>query len=563
MTPGTPGIAQTGNDACPALVRAALEAAGQACAGLNRDEACYGNDRVDAVFWEARDDLAFSAPSDRVPLLDLQSLATAPLDLANRLWGVAILNVRANVPETMPGQAVTFLLMGDAVLENAVSPEEAAPPVTPIAAVAAVPANLRSRPSTRANVVGSVPAGTELHLVGVNEAGDWYEVLQDNGGRAWVFADLIEVTDALVDLPITFGPNTPPRYGPMQAFYFTTGMGDPVCREAPDALVVQSPDGLPVALNVNGLDIRLGSTIILTTAQGNIAADIADSQDTVLVVSLIEGRLYVSLPGGPSIRLNAAGESLAVTLNADGLIDSSSTVIPLTDTEAVAAIIAQAYQNAIDGDLIADPGVPLEDLDVTFYEPPENLLPGMGEPSLEACGDTLCDLALGENAITCPVDCLELTCGNGICEADEDATSCPLDCTGAFCGNGICDVNESAFVCPIDCPIPTCGDTLCDLALGETAITCPVDCLGELCGDTFCDLALGETAITCPVDCLLPEPFCGNALCEDGEDAVNCAGDCGGPPASVCGNEIIEPGELCDDGNLIDNDGCSALCMPE
>jgi len=535
-----PAIAQDGDTACPAIVQAALEAAGQVCAGLNRDEACYGNDRVDAVFWEARDDLIFSAPSDRVPLLDLQSLATAPLDLDNALWGVAVLNVRANLPETMPGQAVTFLLMGDAVLENAVSPEEAAPPVTPIAAVAAVPANLRSRPSTRANVIGSVPAGTELQLVGVNEAGDWYEVLADDGGRAWVSALLLESNDSLADLPITYGPNTPPRYGPMQAFYFTTGMGAPACHEAPNALVVQSPNGVPVALNVNGLDIQFGSTIILTTAQGSIAADIADSQDAVLIVSLIEGRLYASLPDGPSIWLELEGQSLATTLNADGLIDTSSTVIPLADTEAIAGIIAQAYQNAIDGGLIADPGVPVEDLDVTFYEPPETLpLPSdAGEPGLETCGDTFCDLALGENAVTCPADCPELACGNDICEAGEDVAACPADCPELTCGNGICEAGEDLAACPADCTIPTCGDT-------------------------FCDLALGENTVTCPADCLLPEPFCGNALCEDGEDAVNCAGDCGSPPASVCGNEIVEPGELCDDGNLIDNDGCSALCMPE
>ena len=34
-------------------------------------------------------------------------------------------------------------------------------------------------------------------------------------------------------------------------------------------------------------------------------------------------------------------------------------------------------------------------------------------------------------------------------------------------------------------------------------------------------------------------------------------------PASVCGNGMQEPGEDCDDGNLIDGDGCSPTCMRE
>jgi cysteine-rich repeat protein len=31
-------------------------------------------------------------------------------------------------------------------------------------------------------------------------------------------------------------------------------------------------------------------------------------------------------------------------------------------------------------------------------------------------------------------------------------------------------------------------------------------------------------------------------------------------PEQVCGNRIVEPGEQCDDGNLVDNDGCDSQC---
>ncbi len=34
-------------------------------------------------------------------------------------------------------------------------------------------------------------------------------------------------------------------------------------------------------------------------------------------------------------------------------------------------------------------------------------------------------------------------------------------------------------------------------------------------------------------------------------------------PASLCGNGTVDEGEACDDGNLVANDGCSPLCVPD
>src|SRR5262245_41979152 len=39
---------------------------------------------------------------------------------------------------------------------------------------------------------------------------------------------------------------------------------------------------------------------------------------------------------------------------------------------------------------------------------------------------------------------------------------------------------------------------------------------------------------------------------------------CGsGDEFSVCGNGIVEPGEVCDDGNRIYGDGCGRFCVPD
>jgi len=100
-------------------------------------------------------------------------------------------------------------------------------------------------------------------------------------------------------------------------------------------------------------------------------------------------------------------------------------------------------------------------------------------------------------------------------------------------------------------------------------------------GDYVYDTAM----IVVPLSCFIKPPkpiLCGNGILDPGEicdpgnvtagipanDAA-CLGKCtslclcGSPPAPVCGNGIPEAGEECDDGNLIDGDGCSSTCKIE
>jgi len=48
---------------------------------------------------------------------------------------------------------------------------------------------------------------------------------------------------------------------------------------------------------------------------------------------------------------------------------------------------------------------------------------------------------------------------------------------------------------------------------------------------------------------------------DEGDDDHDCDG--GVPPAPVCGNGVLEDGEGCDDGNVVNHDGCSAVCQVE
>lgn len=307
---------------CPQIVQTALQSVENACQGMGRNETCYGHNRVDAVFWQARDDLVFSAPADRVPLIDVRQIATARMDLDAGQWGVAALQLHGpDLPRTLPGQAVMFLLMGESLLENDVSPDTAALPVEPVTALTTSMVNLYTTPTTLSNTLGAVPEGTRVQLVGQDESGAWFEVLLGSGGRAWINGEVTAFAARGGEtLPVTYGDNTPPRYGPMQAFYFTTSLGGPVCNEAPDALVIQNPDNLEVTFNVNNLTLSIGSTIGLTTAA------IPDGGgQRALVVVLYEGHLQTEVNGTP-VYLNQPGQAIAVSLNGEGRVDGTSSL---------------------------------------------------------------------------------------------------------------------------------------------------------------------------------------------------------------------------------------------
>lgn len=158
----------------------------------------------------------------------------------------------------------------------------------------------------------------------------------------------------------------------------------------------------------------------------------------------------------------------------------------------------------------------------------------------DSCGDALCSAAEGENAQTCPRDCLE---------GCTLKTDCYLEQWGQLCqGRWNC----FGGVCQEVCESTNCGDDVCWGLNGENEDSCFLDCLGgpceELidcmahrwydpdhqpcqghwqcnpadppgqlttgaceavcddgtgggCGDGTCDTLNGETPVSCLVDC--------------------------------------------------------------
>ncbi|MCD4781308.1 MAG: hypothetical protein K8S27_12280, partial [Candidatus Omnitrophica bacterium] len=184
------------------------------------------------------------------------------------------------------------------------------------------------------------------------------------------------------------------------------------------------------------------------------------------------------------------------------------------------------------------------------------------------CGDGICQA--DEGHVLCQTDCPSPTCGDGFCSAMdmEDGITCRPDCT-VTCGDGICQADEGHVLCQTDCPSPTCGDGFCSAMDMEDGITCRPDCT-VTCGDGICQADEGH--VLCQTDC--PSPTCGDGFCSamDMEDGITCRPDC----TVTCGNGLCEPDEghalcqmdcpspLCGDGYCSAIDGEDSItCQPD
>src|SRR5436309_1088127 len=95
---------------CPALVKEALAAAYKSCGDTGRNQACYGNIQLQATAKDGTQQLAFNKPGDKVDVGAIQSLKLSSMNQQTNQWGVVLMKVQANIPDTLPGQNVTLLL---------------------------------------------------------------------------------------------------------------------------------------------------------------------------------------------------------------------------------------------------------------------------------------------------------------------------------------------------------------------------------------------------------------------------------------------------------------------
>jgi hypothetical protein len=189
---------------------------------------------------------------------------------------------------------------------------------------------------------------------------------------------------------------------------------------------------------------------------------------------------------------------------------------------------------------IADDGI---DQDCDSVDLANYPVPPAEEPAPACNNDGICDAVMGEDNVTCPADCQAV-------EAEEEVTALVCDY------DGVCDESEDVLSCPNDCiteeeliliikeesaeePAPVCNyDGVCDE--GENEVNCPSDCVAEEEQPTEEPPAEEPVVEEEPpaeepvveeevVEDEVTAPVCGDTVCDEGEDSVDCPDDCPEP----------------------------------
>ncbi len=303
-----PVSAQDGGDeACTELVTSALNLSREACDGTGRNQACYGNIILEVEPQPGINNLEFEERGD---VADVESVRTLQLSSMNNQtdeWGVAYLQLQANIPDE-DAQNVTLLLFGDVGVENAV---ELTPDPVTIEVTATSNANVRGGPSTNNAVVGTVAFNDVIVADGRIEDSSWVRIQLEDGTPGWIFTQLVSTDDDIETLDIVNADGTlpEPALGPMQAFFVETGVDDAPCEAAPDSgILVQTPEGVAeINLLVNEVDIRLRAT-----------AYIQSQPNVEMTVAVVDGRARVTaqgqsvlVPAGTLVRIPMNGNNQA------------------------------------------------------------------------------------------------------------------------------------------------------------------------------------------------------------------------------------------------------------
>src|SRR5258708_4072968 len=292
--------------ACQQYVKAALDATNKGCAATGRKQVCYGNISIKAEAQAGVTDFTFDQPGQIVPITSVQRLQLGVLNPDNQTWGVALFRIQADLPDTAPGQNVTLLAFGDVDIQDAGQAPGPSFNVTTASAATA-----RTLPSNPGPALGTLPKNYALIATGRTDDGLWLYVHPPTSSiqHGWILASAVTTTDDINSLMVI--DPTKPVYGPMQAFYLRTGVGEAACKGAPpDGILIQSPkQKTRVNLSINDVKITLGSTLYLHTQTA------ADKTSNQLSLATLEGSATVQ-SGGKSQTVGA-GNQVEIPIDAN------------------------------------------------------------------------------------------------------------------------------------------------------------------------------------------------------------------------------------------------------
>ncbi len=300
ITSATPRAAQ---NTCPVIVKQAIDTTGSYCAKAGRNKLCYGNSTIHADFQAGAGNPTFQGPGDLVDVSQVKQFTLGAMDSSTNTWGVALMKIQADLPDSDPNQNVTFIMFGNVQMSDAAPDANATlaalTPTTLPTATATPSATVDPRQATRAAATATkfaavlrtalakastpTPTGT-ISAVRAAQA----------AATATRLANLIGTATALIPPTATTAPTSAAAtgnagnsgYKALQAFYFQTGTR-PGCDQAPyDGVLIQSPQGSgPLRLSIDGALITLASTVFLQAQPGQF-----------LTISTLEGGAQVIAP---------------------------------------------------------------------------------------------------------------------------------------------------------------------------------------------------------------------------------------------------------------------------
>lgn len=273
---------------CRAFINRAFSDMGNNCANLASDEACYAYGNfgevtstfyVDGTTQIVQEDV-FVEPSERVSLLDmeeltaLESLSTGEfvLDRDNdsedeSQWGLAMLEVPANLPQQLEQNTAVYIVFGGARIENAVYPEASVKlSEAPVAITVNANTSVFGSPEGLGYPIPDDIVGTasgELEADGISPDGNWlrvffsYERQFGERSTAWVRVEDLAETGDFESLAV-MGPES---YTAMQSFYLSNVFNRPECEQVPAAgVMVQGPSEIETDFTIDNMPVRLTST---------------------------------------------------------------------------------------------------------------------------------------------------------------------------------------------------------------------------------------------------------------------------------------------------------------
>jgi hypothetical protein len=319
---------------CAQLVPLVQKNLASNCQNMDRDEICLGYPTVAVQFQDGKAGQTFKQVGDIVPINTVKSITTAPLNLEHGEWGLAVLKTQAVVPNTTAGQAVTFVLYGDTTLKT--SPAQAASanqPSVNCTATTTRATSLSAKPGANQPNLKALTPGTELKVSGRLADKSW--VLVDaKGSVGWLSASAVKLTCDAGALP-QVNPDAPAVLAEMGAFYFSTGVSAQAeCKDVPSGLMIQSPAGSTIRFRVNGVNLTIGSSVVLRA-----------QPKQKMQVAVLKGKAVLETDDGKEEVITSGEESFISLGGDDGLTadgapeDSEKIDDPSLNTDTVCGIV--------------------------------------------------------------------------------------------------------------------------------------------------------------------------------------------------------------------------------